>query len=172
MKFRILLLSIAIWTNYLAISQRTVPQSDSLRIFGQVMNPTTFSLADLDTFPTSVIKDQIMFNQNGEVKDTLTGMIGIPLKALLSSIQYRYDKPRELNEFYFIFTATDSYRVVFSWNEIYNTEAGNHFFIVTELEGKKIGAMEQRILFISSTDLKIGRRFIKGLSKIEVQRLE
>ena len=172
MKFRILLLSIAIWTNYLAISQRTVPQSDSLRIFGQVMNPTTFSLADLDTFPTSVIKDQIMFNQNGEVKDTLTGMIGIPLKALLSSIQYRYDKPRELNEFYFIFTATDSYRVVFSWNEIYNTEAVNHFFIVTELEGKKIGAMEQRILFISSTDLKIGRRFIKGLSKIEVQRLE
>ncbi|MBK9592619.1 MAG: hypothetical protein IPO32_14365 [Crocinitomicaceae bacterium] len=67
-----------------------------------------------------------------------------------------------MNEFYFIFTASDGYKVVFSWNEIYNSHAGNQFFILTEMEGKKIGEMNQRIVFISTADLQTGRRYIKG----------
>ena len=126
----------------------------------------------LDTFPKTAIKDQIIFNHNGEVKDTLTGMSGVPLKTLLASIIYVYDKPKFLNEFYFVFIASDGYRVVFSWNEIYNTETGNNFFIVTEMEGKKLYDVDQRIIFISTADLKTGRRYIKGLEKIEVRQLE
>jgi len=71
-----------------------------------------------------------------------------------------------------VFTATDGYKVVFSWNEIYNAEAGNNFFILTEMDGKRIEKMDQRILFISIADFQTGRRFIKGLEKIEVKRVE
>jgi hypothetical protein len=141
-------------------------------VTGKIKNPTTFTLADLDTFPKTTIKDQIIYNHNGEVKDTLTGMSGIPLKTLLASILYVYDKPKFLNEFFFVFIASDGYRVIFSWNEIYNTETGNNFFIVTEMEGKKLKYLGQRILFISTGDLKTGRRYIKGLEKIEVRQLE
>jgi hypothetical protein len=91
---------------------------------------------------------------------------------LLASILYVYDKPKFLNEFFFVFIASDGYRVIFSWNEIYNTETGNNFFIVTEMEGKKLKYLGQRILFISTGDLKTGRRYIKGLEKIEVRQLE
>ena len=66
--------------------------------------------------------------------------------------------------------ASDGYKVVFSWNKIYNT--GNNFFIVTELEGKKLRELDQRIVFISTADLKTGRRYINGLTKIEVKRVE
>ena len=76
------------------------------------------------------------------------------------------------DRFYFVFIASDGYRVVFSWNEIYNTETGNNFFIVTEMEGKKLYDVDQRIIFISTADLKTGRRYIKGLEKIEVRQLE
>lgn len=172
MKIRILILTIAILTNCSVNAQRTIPQTDSLRVTGKIKNPTVFTLADLDTFPKTAINDQIIYNHDGEVKDTLTGMSGIPLKTLLASILYVYDKPKFLNEFYFVFIASDGYRVVFSWNEIYNTETGNNFFIVTEMEGKKLNDLGQRILFISTGDLKTGRRFIKGLEKIDVRQLE
>jgi hypothetical protein len=38
--------------------------------------------------------------------------------------------------------------------------------------GKKLKDLEQRIMFISAADLKAGRRYIKGLEKIEVKRIE
>ncbi len=152
-------------------AQKNISPTDSLRIVGAIMNPTTFTLSDLESFAQSKIEDQIIYNHKGEIRDTLTNMSGIPIKTLLQSIHYNYNQPRELNEFYFIFTASDGYKVVFSWNEIYNTDLGNHYFIVTELKGKKLKDLKQRIVFISDADIKTGRRYIKGLQKIEVFRI-
>lgn len=152
-------------------AQKTIPTADTLKIYGEVKNPMVLSLTQLDTFPKTAIKDQIIYNHNGEVKDTLTGLIGVPLKTIMASIEFIYDKPRELNEFYFVMIATDGYKVVFSWNEIYNSELGNNFFIITEMEGKPLNDISQRILFISTADFKPGRRYIKGLEKIEVRRV-
>jgi tRNA U34 2-thiouridine synthase MnmA/TrmU len=123
-------------------------------------------------FQKLLFADQTLYNHKGEVKSTVKNMKGVLLKTVLESIEFEYDKPKELNEFYFVFVATDGYKVVFSWNEIYNTEAGNNFYIVTELEGKKMKDMDQRMLFISTADLKSGRRYIKALEKIQVKRVE
>ncbi len=169
---RILILILLLLTTFSVNAQRSIPKTDSLLIVGQIKNPTTFSLSDLDTFPKSVIKDQIIYNHNGEAKDTLTGMKGIPLKSLLATIQYIYEKPKFLNEFYFVFIASDGYKVVFSWNEIYNSEAGNSLFLITEMQGVQLSNLDQRLLFISTADLKAGRRYIKGLEKIDVKSVE
>lgn len=172
MQTKNLILTFAILASLSVEAQRTISPTDSLYVMGKVKNATVFTIADLDTFPKTTIKDQIIYNHNGEAKDTLTEMIGIPIKTLLASILYVYEKPKVLNEFYFVFEASDGYRVVFSWNEIYNTGIGNNAFIVTEIEGKKNKDIGQRILFISTGDLKTGRRFIKGLEKIEVRQLD
>lgn len=166
-----LVIIILLLTGSTAISQRIIPPTDSLIITGFIKNPTVFSLADLDMFPQTVIHDLVIYSHKGEVKDTLTGLKGIPLKDLLASLEFDYDKPKNLNEFYFVFTASDDYKVVFSWNEIYNTELGNNFYILTELNGRKLLDMEQRILFISTADLNTGRRYIKGLKEIDIKRL-
>ncbi len=152
--------------------QRTVTPSESLKIEGKIKAEKTFLLSELDTFPKVAIADQTLYNHKGEVKGLVKNMKGVLLKTVLERIAFDYDKPKELNAFYFVFVATDGYKVVFSWNEIYNTEAGNNFYIVTEMEGKKLKDMEQRILFISTADLKSGRRYIKALEKIEVKRVE
>lgn len=158
--------------SYSLYAQRTVTPSEVLKIEGKIKTEKTFSITELDTFPKVAIANQTLYNHNGEVKSTIKKMKGVLLKTVLASIQFDYDKPRELNEFYFVFVATDGYKVVFSWNEIYNTEAGNNFYIVTEMEGKKLKDMEQRILFISTGDLKSGRRYIKALEKIQVKRVD
>ncbi|MEO8146527.1 MAG: hypothetical protein ABI723_02765 [Bacteroidia bacterium] len=61
---------------------------------------------------------------------------------------------------------------MYSWNEIYNTEVGNAVFIITEKAVKKLSEMDEPILVVSTSDLKTGRRFIKGLSKITINRIE
>lgn len=169
---RIIILVTAILTALSVTAQRAIVPTDSLIIQGKIKNQKIFTLPGLDTFPRTIIKDQIIYNQRGEEKGTLKNMRGVSLKTILSSIEFEYDKPKELNEFYFVFIASDGYKVVFSWNEIYNTEAGNNFFIVTEMEGKKLKEMEQRIIFISAADLKAGRRYIKGLERIDIKRVD
>ena len=153
-------------------AQRTFSPSESLKIEGKIKAEKTFSIDELDTFPKVAINDQTIYNHKGEEKGSAKNMKGVLLKTVLADIKFDYEKPKELNEFYFVFVATDGYKVVFSWNEIYNTEAGNNFYIVTEMEGKKLKDMEQRILFISTADLKSGRRYIKALEKIEVKKIE
>ncbi|HNP32864.1 MAG TPA: molybdopterin-binding protein [Flavobacterium sp.] len=153
-------------------AQKAITPSETLKIEGKIKAEKTFTINDLDAYPKVAIPDQTLHNQKGEVKNTVKNMKGVLLKTILEDIKFDYDKPKELNEFYFVFVATDGYKVVFSWNEIYNSESGNNFYIVTEMEGKNIKDMDQRILFISATDLKPGRRYIKALEKIEVKRLE
>ncbi|MEO5775807.1 MAG: molybdopterin-binding protein [Flavobacterium sp.] len=166
------LLIVLFLTCYSINAQRKVTPSETLKIEGKIKAEKTFSITDIDTFPKVAIPDQTLYNHKGEAKSTVKNMKGVLLKTVLASIQFDYDKPKELNEFYFVFVATDGYKVVFSWNEIYNSEAGNNFYFVTEMEGKKIKDMEQRILFISTGDFKSGRRYIKGLEKIQVKRAE
>lgn len=153
-------------------AQRTVTPSETVKIEGKIKAEKTFSISDLEAFPKVAIPDQTLYNHKGEEKGSVKNMKGVLLKTILESIQFDYEKPKELNEFYFVFVATDGYKVVFSWNEIYNTEAGNNFYIVTEMEGKKLKDLEQRILFIATADLKSGRRYIKALEKIQVKRVE
>jgi hypothetical protein len=169
---KVMVISLAILATLSANAQQTITPTDTLKIYGKIKKELFITVSALDTFSKSMIKDQIIYNHKGEIKDTLKNVKGVPLKNILSPIEFDYGKPKELNEFYFVFTATDGYKVVFSWNEIYNAEAGNNFFILTEMDGKRIEKMDQRILFISIADFQTGRRFIKGLEKIEVKRVE
>lgn len=83
--------------NYPLYGQRVIPATDSLIFTGQVLHPVAFRLTDLDTSPTNHISDLIIYNYKGEIKDTLKGMKGIPLPALLAAAKYMYDKPKSLN---------------------------------------------------------------------------
>jgi hypothetical protein len=155
-----------------SMAQKTIRPTDSLFIKGNIERTVVYSLADLDTFPQVHIDDQIVYNHNGIAKDTLTGLHGISVKALLSSVQYLDDSPKQLNESYFVFTASDGYRIVFSWNEIYSTDVGNHLFILTEMEGHSLKEIAQRIYLISAADIRTGRRFVKSLQYIEIRKLQ
>jgi hypothetical protein len=142
-------------------AQRTVTPSETLKIEGKIKTEKTFSIADLDAFPKIAISDQTLYNHKGEVKGTVKEMKGVLLKSVLESIEFEYDKPKELNECYFVFVATDGYKVVFSWNEIYNTEAGNNFYIVTKMEGKEIRHGSENT-FYSYSRLKIRSALYKS----------
>ena len=158
-------------TCLLSFAQNALQHSDSIVIDGEVEKSITYTLAALDTFPTQALKDYVIYNHKGEVRDSLNNLRGLTLKALLAPVKFTYQNPKELNEFYIVLIASDGYRVVLSWNEIYNTEVGNHFFIVSDMKGFSHFQQDHRVLFLSESDIKSGRRYIKGLQEIRVMRL-
>ena len=170
MKNIILTALIFIGSSINLFSQRAIIPSDSFVIFGKVKSPLTIKIQDLSKLTGVEIPTQVIYNHKGEIKDTLRNLAGIPLKSILLASEYIYSKPKELNEFYFVLKATDGYRVVLSWNEIYN--ANSDFYVLTRFNGKPIAESNNRMIFISTSDLKPGRRYIKALSSIEVKELE
>jgi hypothetical protein len=159
---------LVLFAAFSARGQRQIPPSDSLKIEGAIKAKKIYTLAQLDTFTKVYIHDQVTCNNKGEPKDTLKNMRGILLKTLLAPIEYVYEKPRYLNEFYLVLVGSDGYRVVVSWNELYNTDVGNQFYIITEMDGKKVND----ISCISTSDLNAGRRHVRGLERIEVRQVK
>lgn len=152
-------------------AQEIIRPTDSLIITGKIKREWLFTQKDLDTFRTVPISDVPITNHLGVQKSVAKNMRGFPVKSLLDNVLLDASNPKLFSEYYFTFIASDDYKAVFSWNEIFNTETGNHIFIITEKDGKIIKDTDNRILLIATSDFRTGRRYIKGLNRIIVSRV-
>ena len=152
-------------------AQRPFIPTDSIRIFGTTDSLFAVSFEEIarsDKFDLGNFK---VTNHRGEFKKEYTAVEGVELLTILEKIKIPVEKPRELSEYYLIFRASDGFTVVFSWNEIFNTEIGKSLYIVTATDGKSLTESSDRILMISTKDFNTGRRHIKNLYSIEVKRI-
>lgn len=170
MKKQSLLLPVCLVLAFHSFAQRTVAPSDTVVIAGKIKTELRFALHDLQHMPVQSIPNVQLTSHEGVAKGIVKELKGFPLKVLLDKIEWVNAKPKELNSYYLTFKATDGYTVVFSWNELFNTPIGNNLFVITEKDGKKLPDMSERILVVSTSDLQIGRRYIKGLSQIQVSQ--
>ncbi len=155
-----------------ANSQETVKPSDRVILSGNIKKQLTFTQKELDTFPTIPIKDIMITNHLGIEKGMAKIMKGFLLRELLQKAELLAASPRLYSEFYFVLVATDNYKAVFSWNELFNSPVGDHVFVVIEKDGKQVKDTNDSILIICTSDIKTGRRYIKGLQKIEILRVQ
>lgn len=153
-------------------AQKEVKPSEEFIVIGQVAHELRFTATDLEKMPSKKIDDIAITNHLGETRGTAKNMKAISMKSLLEKLEFKSESPKVLSEFYLTFIATDNYKVVYSWNEIFNTSTGDNIFLITEKDGKKLSEMTDRILVITASDQKTGRRNMKGLSKIVVGRAE
>lgn len=117
------------------------------------------------------LPDVKITNHYGELKKILTQVKGVPVKTFISR-QPIVEKPKEFSEFYYIFSAGDGYKNVYSWNELYNTSVGDSVYIITSYDGFTWNLMPDKILVISLSDKSSGRRLLKGLRRIELLRVK
>jgi len=158
--------------SFTVCAQKDIKPSDEFVISGQIGHELKFTIADLEKMPSKKIDDIVITNHLGEAKGTAKNLKAITLKNLLEKIEFKSESPKVLSEFFLTFIATDNYKVVYSWNEIFNTSTGDNIYLITEKDGKKLSEMTDRILVITSSDQKTGRRNIKGLAKIVVSRAQ
>ena len=154
-----------------ATAQKNIPTTDHFSIEGKVKNPSEFSVKNTADYKSISIDSITIYNHLVERRGVIKNVKGILLKEVLEKAVFDSESPKTLSEFYIECIATDDYKVVFSWNELFNTEIGNKVIIITEKDGQKGSQIRDGMALISASDKATGRRFVKGLRKIVVKRL-
>lgn len=146
-------------------------QTDTFRVTGLVKAEKTITLRQLQDYKTVELHD-INTSCSPKKEERIKTVKAVLLKQVLDSVSFQYNNRRELNQFGFMFVASDGYKLLYSFNEIYNTQTGNNLFIVTELDGKPVEQTENRILILTTSDIRGGSRNMKWLKEIVVVKVE
>lgn len=153
-------------------AQEKIDPTDKFSVGGAVKNQLTVSLNDLKAYKTYNTDSVVITNHLLQKKHTIKNLQGVLLKDILDKAEIVSETPKVLSEFYIICIASDNYKVVFSWNEIFNTQTGGSVYILTGHDGKEAAATDDRITLISPNDKATGRRLVKGLQKIIVEKVK
>jgi hypothetical protein len=149
-----------------------VKPTEVLTVSGAVKNELHLTLRDLLTFRQEKLGDVMITNKQGKEKGVAKNMRGVLLKTIIDSAHIVATKHKEYSELCISLIASDGYRNVYSWNELFNTTVGDHVYIITESDGVSLAAMPQRILVMSLADINSGRRHLKGLDRIEIKKVQ
>ena len=152
--------------------KENIPTTENFSIEGKVKKSLTVSLADLTSYKSYSIDSIVITNHLGETRSSLRNVKGVLVKDILNKVEIDAETPKVLSEYYFVCIASDNYKVVFSWNEIFNSATGKSVYILTGHDGKPASALDNRIAFVSPKDEMTGRRYVKGLQKIVVERVK
>ncbi|HEU5165837.1 MAG TPA: molybdopterin-binding protein [Chitinophagaceae bacterium] len=170
---RSILYLVLTFTVFSASAQKeNIPTTENFSIEGKVKKSLTVSLADLSSYKSYSIDSIVITNHLGERRSTLKNVKGILLKDILNKVEIDSETPKVLSEYYFVCIASDNYKVVFSWNEIFNNDTGKYVYIITAQDGKPAITLDNRIALVSSKDQMTGRRYVKGLQKIIIERVK
>jgi hypothetical protein len=153
-------------------AQENVPVTNQISVVGKIKNKVVFSLKDAKDYTVVSVDSMVIYNHLQQRKRSIKSIKGVLLKDILNKAVVDEKSPKLLSEYYFTCVSADGYKVVFSWNEIFNTEVGNYILIVTEAGGIKGDMMPERMLLLSAADIATGRRYMKGVEKIIVERLK
>ena len=144
--------------------------SESITVSGDVLKVETIDIAKLSGY-TQVHQDSLrIYTHDMQPKGLMKNINGVLLKDILSAIPFNNENPKSLSEYYIECEATDGYKVLFSWNEIFNSETGKHVMIITNKNGTNASRLDDHIALISPTDQATGRRYVKWLNRIIIHR--
>jgi hypothetical protein len=144
--------------------------SESFSVSGEVLKEENIDISKLSGYTLVHMDSLRIYSHDMQPKGLMKNIDGVLLKDILSAIPFNNENPKVLSEYYIECQATDGYKVLFSWNEIFNSETGNHVMIVTSKNGTNITQLDDRIPLVSPTDKATGRRYVKWLSKIIIHR--
>ncbi|WP_374948393.1 molybdopterin-binding protein [Mucilaginibacter sp.] len=155
-----------------AFAQEKNQPTQRFAITGDVEKESVITLDSLKQYTVKPIGDVKVTDHTGAFKHQDDALKGVLLKDVLSHTKFKTTSPKLLSRFYFVCTGADGYKVVYSWNEIYNTVVGDHVFIIMEKNGVKIEKMPESIQMTSANDFKTGRRYLHNLDKIVVAQVQ
>ena len=102
----------------------------------------------------------------------LKGYTGVRLIDLLDKADLVAGEPNDLKKTVIVATASDDYKAVFSWNELYNTSIGAGVLVLYANDGKPLADDEGRLALISIHDLHTGPRHVRWLKDVQVRKID
>jgi hypothetical protein len=140
-------------------------------ITGQVKKESIITMDSLNSYPIKEIGDIKVTDHQGNFKHGDEKLKGVLLKDILSHSQLDA-VPHLYSQFYFTCVGADGYKVVYSWNELFNTPVGDSVYILMEKNGIKADKLPESLQMASMLDVKTGRRYLHNLDKIIVSQAQ
>lgn len=147
-------------------------QTSKFTISGLVKKGSIITMDSLKQYAIQTIGDIKVTDHTGAFKHEDDKLKGILIKDILSHTIFDVSSPKLLSTIYFQFVGSDGYKVVYSWNELYNTEVGNHVYIIMEKNGIKAADMKESPQMTSMMDFKTGRRYLHNLDKVIISSVQ
>lgn len=145
--------------------------SKQLAIGGRVPNALTLLPGALDAYSVRTLPDIPLKGRTGETQRILKGYAGIRLTDLLDKAQLNTADHNELKKTIVVATATDAYKAVFSWSELFNTSIGDGVYVLVAKDSQPLDDSEGRFALLSMQDIHTGPRHVRWLKDIQAHLL-
>lgn len=149
--------------------------TESIAVTGAVEKPLTLTVADLRKFtlqpPLAVTSSRPSGQQSGDRASQKVYVKGVLLRDILNQAGVVSRDHNDVKKIVVIAIASDGYKVVFSWSELFNSAVGDGVIVYFDKDGAPLGEDEGRIAMISAKDLRTGPRHVKWLQAIEVRKI-
>jgi DMSO/TMAO reductase YedYZ molybdopterin-dependent catalytic subunit len=146
----------------------------ALTVKGNVERTLTLSLEELRQLPAQRIEDVRIVREQGAAtgaQEMARRYTGCLLRDVLDRARLTEKNRMDLRKTVVIVTASDGYRAVFSWAELFLSPIGDGALIVYERDGAALPDTEGPLALISLKDSRPGPRHVKWLRTIEVRAL-
>ena len=140
-------------------------------VSGAVEHHLNLSVDDLRKFPPQQIGEVPLVCQSGANMGKLENFKGVLLRDILEKAKVKAPEHNDVKKLAVIASASDGYKVVFSWTEIFNSPNGEGVIVFFEKDGQPLADDEGRIAMVSSKDTRTGPRHVKWLQGIEVRKI-
>ena len=139
-----------------------------LRVTGRVSNPLMLNMAEIRDMEGEEFRDLFIVCGTGTPKDNIQRCRGVLIEKIIQKADVLKEEHNDTKKMFIVATADDGYKVVFSWQEIFNTATGGGVAVLTERDGLPLGETRDRIDLISAQDYYAGSRYVRDLRHIEV----
>lgn len=140
-------------------------------IEGAVENRLDLGIEDLSWFPPQQIGELPLVCQTGANLGKLEQLKGVLLRDILEKAVIKAPEHNDVKKMVVVASASDGYKVVFSWTELFNSPLGDGVIVFFEKDGQPLADDEGRIALISGKDIRTGPRHVKWLQSIEVRKI-
>lgn len=145
--------------------------TESVTVSGAVEHKLVLRVDDLRKFPPQQVGEVPLICQTGANVGKLENFKGVLLRDILEKAIVISHDHNDVKKTIIIASASDDYKVVFSWSELFNSPVGEGVMVFFEKEGKPLADDEGRIAMISTKDIRTGPRHVKWLQSIQVKNI-
>lgn len=166
------------WTALAAFASVACPTDTAPRASGTLLTiqgagPATRSLtaADLSALPAiSLTQRHSVSSSQGVGTERAVTYAGHLLRDVLLTADFGGPNDRGARGATIEVVASDGYRAVFSWGELFNTAIGDQVLLITQQDGRDLTPIAGPLALRSLADLRPGARHGRNLCGLVVRR--
>ncbi|WP_051261699.1 hypothetical protein [Desulfovibrio inopinatus] len=137
-------------------------------ITGRVERDCGFTLSQLQAMDMVETDAMLLACGDGQPLGAIQGVRGVLLADIINETKVINKEHNDTKKMYIVVRAEDEYRVVFSWQEVFNTVVGEGVIVILERGGEPVYTNTGKVDLFSAQDTLTGPRYVKSLSTVTI----